>query len=107
VVSVTRVRLLLIIIALVIGLTACGGGGGGDTTDGDIVDNVAPQFKGFALVVAGDADEVTAAWMPAVDNVTPADDIQYELYVDTSETFNPNSANLYATYTGETSGVIS
>ena len=76
-------------------LSGCGG-----------ADTEAPKFDGFVLAVAEHTDQVSTAWMPATDNVTAADDIAYALHYDVDANFEPNSASLYQTYTGETSATV-
>lgn len=65
----------------------------------------APQFSGCSSVVARSASTIVASWKPAVDAISPAEDLVYNLYAAKSvDEFNFKAPD--AVIKGETSGVI-
>ena len=58
------------------------------------------KIPSLALMVAKDTDKIEMAWVPGSDGATPVDQIQYKIYLSTSENFTPGSATLKKTVTG-------
>ncbi len=54
----------------------------------------------LALMVSKDTDKIEMAWVPGSDGITPVNQIQYSIYLSTSENFTPGPANLKKTVTG-------
>ncbi|MBL4704072.1 MAG: hypothetical protein JKY54_06100 [Flavobacteriales bacterium] len=69
-------------------------------------DTEAPSFDGFVIAVAEGVDQVSTAWMPASDDITAPNEIQYGLFYGDSKNFVPNTTSLYQTYTGETTATV-
>lgn len=98
---------IYLVTLFVLVITSCGGGGGGAAgAPTTTADTESPQFKGFVLAVSGNTEEVTVAWMPASDTGTVSSEIEYKLYFGTDANFIPDASNLYQTYIGETSAVV-
>ncbi len=69
-------------------------------------DDSAPTVKSFVFFVSGEPTEATLAWLPAVDNATPAYKIQYRLYASALEFFTPDASTLKGSYQGEISATV-
>ncbi len=101
-----RVFFIACLLFLFVILTGCGRGEDGKVGETSSQDSQAPEFEGFVLVVSSNTDSVSMAWMPAIDNITPQDNIVYEIYYDTNANFIPDMATLDQVLIGETSGVV-
>lgn len=54
----------------------------------------------LVLMIAQGTDTIKMAWIPGSDGQTPAEQIQYKIYLSTSQNFTPTPANLKKTVTG-------
>ena len=52
------------------------------------------KIPSLALMVSKDTDKIEMAWIPGSDGVTPVDQIQYKIYLSTSEIFTPDPSTL-------------
>ena len=70
------------------------------------IDTTAPTFAGIVSLVSTDADRIQLTWSSAVDDVSAASDIAYEMHSSQEQDFSPTAATLGATVVGETSGIL-
>ena len=52
------------------------------------------KIPSLSLMVAKDTDKIEMAWIPGSDGKTPVDQIQYRIYLSTTENFTPGPSNL-------------
>ncbi|WP_416768261.1 PKD domain-containing protein [Sulfurimonas sp. ST-25] len=86
---------ILVIYALL--FSACGGGG---SNSGASADALAPSTPVLVSLNSPSQVGVTLFWLPATDDGTAADEIVYEVHMDTAEGFTPTTASLKKTVTG-------
>jgi len=79
----------------------CGGWSGGSS-----LPDCPPIFPGLTLTAVTDETELTLAWTPAVDDLTPARDIRYRLHISTTPEFDPGPGTLQATVVGAASMIL-
>lgn len=60
----------------------------------------------LSLMVAKDIDKIEIAWIPGSDGKTPVNQIQYQIYLSTTENFTPGPSNLKKTVTGTSQAEI-
>ncbi|MEA3467797.1 MAG: DUF1566 domain-containing protein [Thermodesulfobacteriota bacterium] len=58
------------------------------------------KIPSLALMVAKDTDKIEMAWVPGSDGVTPVDQVEYKIYLSTSEDFTLDASTLKKTVTG-------
>lgn len=65
-------------------------------------DNITMQEKipSLALMIAKNTDTIEMAWIPGIDSITPVNQIQYNVYLSTSENFTPGPASFKKTIAG-------
>jgi len=66
----------------------------------------APEFGGLTMLAATGEGELTAAWLPAVDDATPSSEMLYHVYLDSNPAFEPSPGNMAATIQGGTQIVL-
>lgn len=71
-----------------------------------VTDTTPPSFSGIVSLVSTNTDEIHLTWSPAVDDVSAASDITYEVHRSRAQDFSPTVATLGATVVGETSGIL-
>jgi len=59
-----------------------------------------PYFPGIVQIVGTNVDSVSLAWLPASDNKTPIDDINYEIHLSDQPDFEPTANTLYTSVVG-------
>ena len=59
-----------------------------------------PEFEGLVLAVGTGEDELTLAWVPAVDDATPTSEILYRVHLGDSAGFEPTPQTLVTTVVG-------
>ncbi len=73
-------------------LTACGGGGGSTPSEVPNTNNLAPANVKLLEVSSATVGQVTASWLPATDDATPASNLTYQLHAGTDAGFTPDNA---------------
>jgi len=73
--------------------------GGGSTT-------MEEKNPALSLMVAKDTDKIEIAWIPGSDGKTPVDQIQYQLYLSSTDNFIPGPSTLKKTVTNTTQAEI-
>jgi hypothetical protein len=95
-------------------LAGCGGGGSntsttpglGEVTQPPAVVNAAPTQVGLLAITSQDSTSLTAAWLPALDDSTPAALIKYQVHAGTDAAFVPSASTLKFSGTGVNSAQI-
>jgi len=73
-------------------LVACGGGGGSSPAEVPNGNNQAPANVKLLEVSSASVGQITASWLPATDDATPASNLTYQLHASTDAAFTPSSA---------------
>jgi len=74
-------------------LVACGGGGGGSSpAEVPNANNLAPANVKLLEVSSAAVGQITASWLPATDDATPAGNLMYQLHASTDAAFTPSSS---------------
>ncbi len=90
-------------------LVSCGGGGGdGGGSKTGVVDITKPSLQKAAitLAISTNPDEITLAWLPATDDITPGGNMVYEVHAGKNESYIPDNTTLVGTFTGDNQGDI-
>lgn len=67
----------------------------------DDVDSALVELQPIlAMMVATDTDRLEMAWTPGTDGETPPDQVKYDIYLGTSESFIPDASTLVDTVIG-------
>ncbi len=93
----SKIFLSLTALALlaVFGLAGCGGGGGEGSAPGvNTPINAAPTGLKLVEVSSQSVGELSASWLPASDDSTPAADIHYQVHASTDAGFTPSADTL-------------
>ena len=83
-------------------LASCGGGGGKGSPAG----NSAPTGTNLVEVSSLAVGALSASWLPASDDTTPAASIRYQIHASTDASFIPGAATLKFEGTGVSSANI-
>lgn len=67
----------------------------------------APKFDGIIFSTANNVDQVTIAWLDAIDDKTPISEIKYNIYVSDIADFTPSSSTFSHTVIGAKKTTIS
>jgi len=65
-----------------------------------------PVFNGLVFSAATDVDKIYLSWKDALDDTTPSNSIDYEIYLSEEASFVPTQKNLYTVVTGKTEETI-
>ncbi|MDO8446572.1 MAG: DUF1566 domain-containing protein [Deltaproteobacteria bacterium] len=105
--SKVSLSLAALVLLAVFGLAGCGGGGGGGSSPSvnDPI-NAAPTGVKLVEVSSQNVGELSASWLPATDDSTPATGISYQVHASTDTGFTPSADTLKFEGTGVNSANI-
>jgi hypothetical protein len=68
--------------------------------DGQTAATTPPGVPILVAATSADSDALTVEWIPASDNLTPADQMKYDIHLSTTEGFKPTPGTRKKTVTG-------